>query len=505
MITFKISHQKLLEQKADCYVFMLEEGFSFAKSVGGIAKQVFPELQELFKHHKFSGRALSSVVFPAVIGKKVVQCIFIGLGKADAKKSLNIENYRRALAASIKQAAALKCETVAYEMPSPKLFGVTPEYLARQTSIIADMAAYHFNDFLTEPERRGVDVVEVTLCVDTKEVKAVQAALKEGEVIGHAVNKARHWIDLPPSMITPGYLAEKAKDIAKKSGLKITVFSEKQINEMGMGGLAAVSRGSELDCNLIILEYKAKKKNAPTIAFVGKGITFDSGGLSIKPADSMENMKDDMSGAAAVIATMEALATLKPDINVIGLAPIAENMPSGKAARPGDIVTFYNGKTAEIRNTDAEGRLILADALSYAVKHYKPDAIIDVATLTGACAYFLGAFYTGMLSKHDDLVERMYEASRESGERLWRLPLDEDYKVAIRTPVADLSNTGSARYKSGTITAAWFLNAFVGDTPWVHLDIAGTAFDVPDLPYYRQGATGAGVRLLIELARNWKM
>lgn len=504
MIAINLTNKNLLEQKSDCYVFILEENFKFSPAMQELSKKVFPELKALFEQHKFSGRLLSTVVLPASLHKKIIQCVFIGMGKHRTDKTIEFEHYRRAVGQAIKQAMALKCESVAFELPSPKHFGITPEYLISQTTTIANMAAYHFHDFLTDPERKGVDIYDVTLCTDLKETKSLEQAIKEGEVISHAVNSARHWIDMPPSMVTPQFLAGKARDIAKKSGLKLTVFSEEQINKMGMGGLAAVSRGSELDCELVILEYKSKKKNAQTIAFVGKGITFDSGGLSIKPADSMENMKDDMSGAAAVIATMEAIAELQPDVNVIGLAPIAENMPSGKATRPGDIVKFYNGKTAEIRNTDAEGRLILADALSYAVKHYKPDAMIDVATLTGAVAYFLGAFYTGLLSRHDELVEKVYAASKISGDRVWRLPLDEDYKPAIRTPVADLSNTGSARYKSGTITAAWFLHNFVGDVPWVHLDIAGTAFDVPDIPYYRQGATGAGVRLLIELARNWK-
>jgi Leucyl aminopeptidase len=271
-----------------------------------------------------------------------------------------------------------------------------------------------------------------------------------------------------------------------------------------MGGLAAVGRGSDQDCQMVILEYKAKRKNAPTIAFVGKGITFDSGGLSIKPALNMETMKDDMSGAAAVITTMEVLAHLKPDVNVVALAPLAENLPSGKATMPGDIVTFYNGKTAEVRNTDAEGRLVLADALSYAVKHYKPDAIIDIATLTGACAYALGPFFTGLMSQHDTLVKDIEISAQRSGDRVWRLPLHDDYQIAIRSDISDMCNIGAPKYMAGAITAAHFLKHFVGQTPWAHLDIAGTAFNVPDLPYYKQGATGVGVRLLVDLAMHWK-
>ncbi|MCX5922035.1 MAG: leucyl aminopeptidase [Candidatus Dependentiae bacterium] len=505
MIVTKLSDESILKQKSECLVVMLEEKFTFSKQLQEIAKEVFPQLEDLFAHHKFTGSLSSTVVVPAIINKKIVNCIFIGLGKAGVNKTIDIENYRRALGNVVKQAAALKVESLALTLPAAKIFGVSVEYLAKQTAIIMNMAAYQFTEFWTDTERKGVELVQVTLCVSSADKKVVQHGVDEGNVVAHAVNKTRHWIDMPPSSMTPEHLADEAQKIAKKhTDLKLTIFSEKEINKMGMGGLAAVSRGSDLDCKLVILEYKTTKKGAPTIAFVGKGITFDSGGLSIKPADSMESMKDDMSGAAAVIAAMEALAILKPDVNVIGVAPIAENLPSGNAVKPGDIVRFYNGKTAEIKNTDAEGRLILADALAYTVKHYKPDAIMDIATLTGACAYFLGPYFTGLMSKHDDFVGRVQEAADISGDRVWRLPMHEDYKPAIVTAVADLSNTGSSRIKSGAITAAWFLSHFVGDVPWVHLDIAGTAFDVPDIPYYRSGATGAGVRLMVELAMNWK-
>jgi leucyl aminopeptidase len=210
-----------------------------------------------------------------------------------------------------------------------------------------------------------------------------------------------------------------------------------------------------------------------------------------------------MSGAAAVINTMEVIAQLKPKVNVIALAPLSENLPSGKATKPGDIIQFYNGKTAEIKNTDAEGRLILADALSYAVKHYKPDAMVDIATLTGACAYALGPYFTGLMSQHDDLVAKIEAAAKKSGDYVWRLPMTNDYKKAIKSDVADICNIGDNRIKAGAITAAHFLQHFVSDVPWAHLDIAGTAFDVPNVPYFRSGATGAGVRLLIELVMSW--
>lgn len=504
MVHIKLSTGELLEQKAPCFMVLLEEGFSFSGIVKDIAKKGMPELQQWMEKQKFTGKLMSTLSVPIATKGRIDQFLFVGMGKGTKKNNLEVENFRRALAHGLRQAAALKCDAVALQMPSEKLFGVTAEFLAKQAAIIANMALYQFTEFFSDADRKGTEIKEIILCVDASIKKEAQQGVDVGQIVGTAVNKTRHWIDMPPSLLHPPELADKAQEIAKKHKLKITVFSEKQINEMGMGGLSAVSAGSDLDCKLVIMEYKTTKKNAPTIAFVGKGITFDSGGLSIKPADSMENMKDDMSGAAAVIATMEALAQLKPDVNILGVAPLAENLPSGKAAKPGDIARFYNGKTAEIKNTDAEGRLILADALAYTVKHYKPDAIMDIATLTGACSYFLGPFFTGMMSLHDDFVKKVEHAAQLSGDRVWRLPLNEDYKPAIRSNVADLSNTGSSRYKAGALTAAWFLNNFVGDVPWVHLDIAGTAFDVPDLPYYRPGATGVGVRLMIEIAMNWK-
>jgi leucyl aminopeptidase len=308
---------------------------------------------------------------------------------------------------------------------------------------------------------------------------------------------------MPPSQLTPVALADKAEAIAKKHGLGCTIFSEEQIIKMGMGGLAGVSAGSENDCKLVILDYKCSKKDAQTIAFVGKGITFDSGGLSLKPASGMENMKDDMSGASAVISTMEALAQLKPDVNILGVAALAENMPSGKATKPGDILRFYNGKTAEVRNTDAEGRLVLADALAYVAKEYKPDAMIDLATLTGLCHYFFGPFYSALLSNNKKLQDEIVRAGTCTGERVWPLPYDDDYKQGITSHIADIQNTGKESIRSGTITAGHFLEHFVGDIPWAHLDIAGTSFETPMLPYCDKGATGVGVRLLIDLAQHW--
>jgi leucyl aminopeptidase len=386
----------------------------------------------------------------------------------------------------------------------PDHVGFTEDYIAEHTTVISTLAAYHFDEYMTQEDRKETKITELILCVQNINSETLtKKGVERGTIIACAVNKARHWIDAPPLHLTPSYLADQAEEIAKKYSLAFVRLNENQIINLGMGGLAAVSKGSDLDCQFLVMHYKTDKVNAQTLALVGKGITFDSGGLSLKPAQSMETMKDDMSGAAAVIATMEVLAQFKPRINVIGFVPISENLPSGKATKPGDVIRFYNGKTAEVKNTDAEGRLILADALSYAVKQYKPDAIVDIATLTGACAYALGPFYTGLMSQHDELVEKIKHAAQISGDNVWQLPMSDDYKKAIKSDIADICNIGDGRIKAGAITAAHFLQNFVEDTPWAHLDIAGTAFDVPHIPYYRSGATGVGVRLFVELAMNW--
>ena len=511
MIKYTISRKKLLDSKADCYVLFVEQDFTFTKELTDIAKKYIPNLKAFIKQKAFTGSANSSLLINACANcfdTDVAHLLFVGMGGASEGKKLDIENLRRALGNVVRVAEKNKFKTIACKLPEAKLFGVTQEYLAKQVGTILTMASYHFDQFITQDACKFPHDFKIELVLSDKATdsvkKNIKKGLSEGECIAQAVNKARLWIDLPPADLTPIELADAAKKIAKKHDLKIKVLGEKEVEKLGMGGLAAVSRGSERDCALVLMEYTTKKKNAPTLAFVGKGITFDSGGLSLKPSAYMETMKEDMSGAAAVIAAMDALGHLKPDVNIICVAPLAENLPSGKATMPGDIIKFYNGKTAEVKNTDAEGRLVLADALSYVEKKYKPDAIIDLATLTGACQYALGPFFCGMMSKYPKFIAQVEQAAKLSGDRVWNLPFCDDYKPAIKSTVADISNTGNKKYMAGTITAGFFLKNFVEKTPWVHLDIAGTAFNVPDISYFRPGATGFGVRLLVELALNWK-
>jgi leucyl aminopeptidase len=502
MVTIKLITKPVLETQLHAIAYFVTED-NLNEKVKEVATDFFPEIENYLKDQKFTAKAGKVAAMPLVVDGCIQTLFFIGLGNKEGNKPIAIETFRRALGMLIKTMQAKKIDSCAINVPAASTFKVTNYYLAQQVAIICQMAVYKFDQYITEESRKVNKDLTIEWAVKATDKNEVQRGIKEGEIIATSVNQARHWVDLPPCVLTPTELADKAKKIAKDFKLGIKVFNEEQIKKMGMGGLAAVSAGSEQDCKFVVMEYKVAKKTAPTIALVGKGITFDSGGLSLKPARYMETMKEDMSGAAAVISTLQALAQLKPKVNVIALTPLSENLPSDKATKPGDIVTFYNGKTAEIKNTDAEGRLILADALAYATKHYKPDAMIDIATLTGACAYALGPFFSGMMGYSDDVQKRLEKAADESGERVWRLPFDNDYKVAIVSPVADICNIGKESYMAGAITAGFFLSNFVGDTPWAHLDIAGTAFNVPDISYYGQGATGVGVRLFVELIMNW--
>lgn len=498
----KFSDKPLLSHKSDATLIFLAQDFEFSQQLQIIADTFFPTLAEFMKESEFTGKANSVLLIPCSVNKKNHTLLFVGLGSKKGK-AISIESYRRALGRAVKTLQSKKFATTTALLPEASTFDVAVDYLVTQTVIIAKMAAYKFDLYITDADRKVNHNLVLTFAHEAVSVD-VERGAQSGNIIAHAVNDVRNWVDLPPIALPPMELANKARSIAKSYGLKITVMSEKEIIALGMGGIAGVSAGSDQDAQLVIMEYATKKPGAQTVAFVGKGITFDSGGLSLKPAASMETMKEDMSGAAAVIGAMQALAQLKPEVNIVAVTPLSENLPSGKATKPGDILRFYNGKTAEVKNTDAEGRLVLADALSYTVKHYKPDAIIDLATLTGACAYALGPFFSGLMSQHEEFADKVKDAADRSGDRVWSLPFDNDYKAAIRSDVADICNIGNSKYKAGAITAGFFLQNFVGETPWVHLDIAGTAFDVPDISYYSTGATGVGVRLLVDLAMNWK-
>jgi leucyl aminopeptidase len=350
-----------------------------------------------------------------------------------------------------------------------------------------------------DKEERTLD--QILIVSEGADRKVVQRGADRGKIIGEAVNFTRDLANEPGGHLTPTILADRARKVAKQFGLTIDVLDQRQMEKLGMGSLLGVSRGSDEPPKLIVMKYEPRKSNkkAGLLALVGKGITFDSGGISLKPGENMELMKYDMTGAATVIGAMQAIAQLKPSIPVLGIAPCSENLPSGKATKPGDVLRAMTGKTIEVINTDAEGRLVLADAIAYARK-LGATQIIDMATLTGAVSIALGDVNTAIIGTDQVLIDQVIMAGKEAGEKFWQLPLDKEYTNQIKSDIADIKNVGGK--KAGTITAAAFLKEFVEDTSWAHLDIAGTAWGDTAQPYRSKGPTGIAVRTLIEFIES---
>jgi len=325
-------------------------------------------------------------------------------------------------------------------------------------------------------------------------------ALEQGRIVGDSINWARQLINEPANRKPPRVVAERAREMASSVGLPATILDEAGIRELKMGALLGVSQGSEEPPNLVVINYAGNPGSSKKLAFVGKGVTFDTGGISLKPADGMEKMKYDMAGGAVVIAAIRTLSLLKAKVNCFAIVPLVENMPGGRAQRPGDVVESMSGKTIEIINTDAEGRLILADALSYARK-LGATHLLDIATLTGAARIALGPYRVGVMGNDQTFVDSFLAASKRAGEKMWQMPLDDEYRDLIKSTIADVANSGG-RF-GGMITAGKFLQEFVGDTPWIHVDIAGTAWNDDEKPYLPKGPSGIGIRTLVEFAMGF--
>jgi leucyl aminopeptidase len=427
------------------------------------------------------------------MGLKAKHLLLIGAGK---RRDYTLARLREFAGTAARRARASHSRTVAFLLPAEDS---SPE-CAR---VCAEGALYgnYESDIYKTKDKEGKDVERFLLVVGKGVSRdALERSIRRGAIIGNAVNFARTLGNEPGNILTPSQLAERATTIGHEVGLSVEILEREDMQKLGMNTLLAVARGSDEPPKLIILrvrrQERAPKKRAPLYALVGKGVTFDSGGLSIKPGEKMEDMKADMAGGAAVLGTMVGLAQLRPRHRVIGLIPAVENLPSGKASRPGDVVKSYLGKTVEIINTDAEGRLILADALAYA-RTLGATHLVDVATLTGACVIALGNVNAGMLGTSQEMIDRIRRDCPITGEKLWQLPLDEEYRKAITSEIADIKNVGNRL--GGAITAAKFLEEFVEDTPWVHLDIAGMDLDHDGRPFAAKGATGFGVRTLIQL------
>ncbi|MCI0705994.1 MAG: leucyl aminopeptidase [Ignavibacteriae bacterium] len=479
--------------------FIRQDKTLFTKEMKSLEAQFGGGISDILKAGDFSGKIGETALAYPDRGSKTPRVLLVGLGENIPDNDANawLERYRRAAAAAAKRAYTLKAKRLALALPS----------LGQRSSdgIVAfaegaALALYKFDKYITKNENNKHVVESIVLCSQEQSVKnsgvksvAFASAIVEGTY------RARDLSNAPGNEIYPETLAKTAQETGRRSGFKVTVFDEKRIKSLGMGGIIGVCKGSARQPRFIILEYK--KAAGQPVVLVGKGVTFDTGGISIKPSASMGEMKMDMSGAAAVIGTFEAVAKLKLPVNIVGLIPAVENMPSGTATRPGDILRHYNGKTSEVDNTDAEGRLILADALGYA-ERYNPAAVIDLATLTGACVVALGHVVTGLMGNDEVLMQKLKSAGEKTYERVWPLPLFDEYEKLIKSDVADVKNVGG-RW-AGAITAGWFLKKFIGNYKWAHLDIAGTAILEEKGDYTQRGGSGVGVRLLTEYLRNWK-
>ena len=457
-----------------------------AWATGGLGKTV--------RESGFRGCQGEQLFLPNAQGWAVV----IGLGK---EKDLSIERLRRFAAHAARRVRASGRKTLIL----PVLVHASLPSLEETAQALVEgalLSLYRFDSLKSERSPDSKKAIDEIILVVQRPADAAYArkGAEAGKVIAESVSLARDLINGPSNLVTPTALADEARSIAKKFKLACAVTPYAQLKRLGFGGIVGVAQGSAHPAQFIVLEYRPAKARA-TVALCGKGITFDTGGINLKSAEKMLGMKYDMSGAAAVLGTLKAVAALKLPVNVIGIIAATENMPSGTAQKPGDVLTTLSGKTVEVLNTDAEGRLVLSDCLHYA-KRFKPDAVIDIATLTGACIMALGTFAVGLTANDDKLAKRVEEAGARAHERVWRLPLWEEYGDLMKSEIADLRNI-STTGEAGTITAAKFLQVFAGESVWAHLDIAGTAWADKERPYVPRGAVGIGVRLLVDLLRRW--
>jgi leucyl aminopeptidase len=481
----------------DALVVPVPAGESVPRSLRALDRALGGGIAAALQSGDFGGKAGEEEPVPAE-GVAASRILLLGLGE-EAK--VNGEALRRCSAAAVR--FGMKRKATRLGLVAPALRGVASADLGSALAEGALLGGYRFDKYRTIEDPPG-EVGEVQLVSDARRAARLRAGAKTGQAIAEAICYARDLSNEPGSVHTPVWLAAEARRTARRLGLKATVLAQRELEREKMGGILAVGRGSANPPRLIVLEHNPPKRGArarPTIALVGKGVTFDTGGVSIKPAAAMEEMKHDMSGGAAVIGAVHASAALNLPLHVVGIVGAAENKPDGDAYLPGDVITTSSGKTIEVQNTDAEGRVVLSDALHYATT-YAPEAIIDLATLTGACGIALGSHCAGLLGNDEKLIERVRAAGDRAHERAWPLPLWDEHKKQIQSHIADVKNTGGR--EAGAITAAAFLSHFVGEIPWAHLDIASTASGSGSEPTGIKGATGFGVRLLVELLRGWR-
>ena len=494
-VVFKATRNLTPSDRENLALGLFEERSDHA-SVIKAHPELSPVLARFLGLNDFQGKVGECAVLYPQEGN-VMRCLVVGLGKrAEFAPVRALE----AAAQATRRARKLGLSRLSFVLPPGAGRRLASLEAASEGAVLG---TYSFDRFKEKkPDEKGPLEQVVLASRDGGSSAALADACRTGVVIADSVGFVRDLCTLPSNFKTPTQVAETARKMARKQGLSCSILGQAEMEKLGMGAILGVARGSAEPPAFVILEHKpAKSRSKRPVVLVGKGITFDTGGISLKPADNMHHMKDDMTGGAIVLAALKTCAELDLPQHVVGLAPFTENMPGGRAQKPGDIVRAMNGKTIEVLNTDAEGRLILSDALAYA-ERYKPAALVDLATLTGAVSVALGRFAIGAMGTDQRLIERLRQAGEETGERLWQLPLWDDYLELMRGEAADLKNTGGR--EAGTITAAAFLREFARHSPWCHLDIAASAWGQEEKAWQPKGPTGHGLRMLVQFLRSWR-
>ena len=456
--------------KTDCVAVAVFSGGKLSPSAQRIDSASRGQLAKLLKKGDFDAKAGNSLMLYDLPGVTAPRVLLVGAGKSSKLAPKEFRDMVRATIRAVSDGAIAELTSC---LGDCDVAGRDAPWSALQTAIGTLETVYRFSQPKSRNKPGAPGLKRVVVGASGKAAKELGAALKRGNAIGEGTNLARDLGNLPPNICTPTYLAEQARQLSRRGGMKVGVLGQREMQKLGMGALLAVAQGSRQPPKFIILEHRGGAKSQKPVVLVGKGITFDTGGISLKPSSEMDEMKYDMSGAGSVIGTMHAISAMKLPLNVVGLIPASENMPGGNATRPGDVVTSMSGQSIEILNTDAEGRLVLCDALTYA-ERFQPSAVIDIATLTGACVIALGNVATGLFSNDDQLADALLSAGQTSWDRVWRMPVWDDYQDQLNSNFADMANIGGR--PAGSITAACFLERFARKFRWAHLDIAGTAW-----------------------------
>lgn len=473
-------------------------GVSWKEEIVSLGQEIITLVSDIALTENFTGLNKQHL-FMDLSRHNIKKLLLYGVGE---DKITNIFELQKIVSEAIDLASKSRRKKIVLKVFPDWLKHYPADELSKAVAEAALLSTYIFDKYKGKKHHlEKITLEELILITTPPKITTFEKGIKMAQIFASATNFARDLVNEPPQLTTPTYLAKVAQNLAKTHGLKVKILDKVQIEKLGMGNFLGVAKGSSEPPKFIVLRYKPRRKSKKLV-LVGKGITFDTGGLSIKPSGSMETMKIDMAGAASILGVFSVISELKPDLEVVALIAACENMPSGHALHPGDILRSFNGKTVEIINTDAEGRLTLADSLAYAFKEEKADMIIDLATLTGAMMVALGSDITGFFTNEEKLADKLLKAAEGSGELIWRMPLYANYKENLKSEIADLRNSSKTRY-GGAINAALFLEEFVEKTPWAHFDIAGPAFAEKNTPLYRHGATGVGVRLLLTLLTNF--